>query len=656
MAGVHGLVPVLARRLVPLLLILGQAHAADSSLSDIVGNELIARVDVDTDSLGDLADASIDVDAPEQLDLPAPPKAHSPTAVELSLVQGGETHVKVGKLRAKRASPHKLLAPVKEAPQEALTKVWAKSSKMQVKADDKDVDQLGGELQSIMSQLPAVDAPAADVRGKKNVNMGDDAVMEKESMEVPEKDDSANVVDGAMAYIRTRLATEEHKSLRLRQLLAQSVHGNRDMRSRVQQLRKQLADGAQLQKSLRTVAAKKVAQEEAAVASQTKRADTATKRMQNASHAAQIGEKAMKFLGKRLRYAKSQVAALLLNLANSTQQNKELHRRLHTTNSTEVNENKLLVEERKKMAAEEKELAATKAKLHKLEAAKKAEDKEVKQLDRQKSFLEFRQRSTISRDQILHRENGMLKGQLAKEIQREEQIRDMWSKESDAFTWQLRAERANASEALSDLEKARVEFADLRGRVQNLRERASHGEQSRHSAEDAANKAQFALTQAEAENKQLKGSVPWLEAQADRQRQVTQNATMQAQRALKERDTVKAILAEAQKNIVQLQGQYADALTALVVAQAGGQDTVKPQAPAPLNSIQEFAGLGSDPLGLPPPAAPVELGLVQVGRAARDSSLSELGRDSSALTGMMDVDDAHGPRVDLNNLLRDMSK
>jgi len=645
------------RGLVPCLLIVVLAQAADTSMKDIVGSEglpeLISRVDVNTDSLGDLGDASTDVDAPEQLDLPAPPKAHSPTAVELALVQAKETHETVRKVTTKKQSAHKLLAPVKEAPQEALAKVWAKSTRMQAKADDQDVDQLGGELQSMMSQLPNVDAPTAKGSGKKDdaTNMDDDAVMEKEAGAAPEKDDTANVVDGAMAYIRTRLAAEEHKSLRLRQLLAQSVHGNRDMRSRVEQLRKQLADGAQLQKSLRTVAAKKVAQEEATVAIQSKRADIATKQLQNATHAAQIGEKAMKFLGKRLRYAKSEVAALLMHLANSSQQNKEIHRHLGATNTKEVKENKLLREERKKMEAEEKELAQTKAKLYKLEAAKKAEDKEVTQLDRQKSFLATRLRSTDSRDKILHRENGILKGQLAKEIQREEQIRDMWSKESDAFTWQLRAERANASEALSDLEKARVEFADLRGRVQNLRTRASHGEQSRHQAEDAANKAQFALAEADAENKQLKGSVPYLEAQADRQRQATLTATKQAQQALKERDTVKAILAEAQKNIVQLQGQYADALQALVVAQAGGSEAVKPQALAPLNSIQEFAGLGSDPLGLSPPAAPVEWGLIQTGR-------SSLGQDSTALNSMMDnqADDVHGPKVDLSALLHGMSK
>merc|ERR1719440_1203010 len=99
--------------------------------------------------------------------------------------------------------------------------------------------------------------------------------------------------------------------MRLRQLLSQSVRGNRNMREKIEQMRKQLTEGATLQSSLRSVAAKKVAQEEAEIAKQTKRADTVTKQLQNATRATKIGEKAMKFLGNRLKYAKSQVAALL---------------------------------------------------------------------------------------------------------------------------------------------------------------------------------------------------------------------------------------------------------------------------------------------------------------------------------------------------------
>jgi len=346
-----------------------------------------------------------------------------------------------------------------------------------------------------------------------------------------------------------------------------------------------------------------------------------------------------------LKYAKSQVAALLLNLANSSQESKGLRRRIDTTERKEANEARLLAETRTKAAAQEKELIATKAKLKRLEAVKAAEDEGLKKMDRAKDFLEQRQVSATKRDQLLHKENLLLKKQLATEIQREEQLREMWSKESEAFTWQLRAERANASESLSDLEKARSEFRDLRTRVGKLRDRASHGEQSRHQAEDAANKAQFALAEAEAENKQLKGSVPWLEAEVDRQRRENQNVTAKANQALKERDVVKTILKEAQNNIVQLQSQYADALQALVVAQAGGSGASTPIAPP--SSIQQFAGLGDNLLGGPPPVtAPVLLQSSVPG----GTSLLELGRDSTALNGMVTGSQFHEPlaRVDLN--------
>lgn len=635
-------------RIVSLLLVAAVADQSSLSLKDTVGSEIISRVDVQRDALGDLGDASSDVDAPEQLELPTPPKPKALTPSELALVQSKTSHKEVANkqtmLRGKMVQAQKKQEPAKEAPQAALTKAWEKSSKQEAKAADADVEQLGGQLNNIMSELNAPVSGKETANGKKALEQatamedaadsGDEAAAEKEAAKAglgdSQKDDSENVVDGAMAYIRTRLAAEEHKSMRLRQLLSQSVRGNKNMRERIEQLRKELTESAALQKSLRTAAAKKVAEEEAEITKQTKRGDAVTKMLQNATRAAKIGEKGMKVLGMRLKYAKSQVAALLLNLANSSQQNKDLSRKLEITNATAVKEADELAKARKEAADEKKELEETKAKLAKLTAVKKVEDAAFKQLDRQKDWLEQRQASAAKRDAILHKENHLLKKQLASEIQREEQLREMWSKESEAFTWQLRAERANATESLSDLEKARSQFRDLRQRVEKLRAKASKGEDARHRAEDSVNRAQFALAEAEAENKQLKGSVPWLEAEVDRQRAAAANATKEKQQVMKERDTVKAVLAEAQKNIVQLQGQYADALQALVVAQAGGSDASKQQAPS---TIQQFASSDSGPgvLGAPPPvSSPV--GFPQVEGA---SSLLELRRDSKALNKIM---------------------
>jgi len=733
LSGQHGLVPVFARRLTPLLLIV----VAQASMKDTIGSELISRVDVQHDSLGDLGDASADVgDAPEQLDLPAPPKAQPLTHAELALVQAKVSHKEQSKKathkrKAKRHLVHKK-QPAQEANQaifgdeapqieksQSLAKVWEKSTKQEAKSADADVDQLGGQLTNIMSELndvsvadkkqdapvaPVADAPVADddapvvekeqdddapvaetqqdddapvavqqtsrkavrkvVEQPKVVEQaslaedgedttpdsGDDASIEKEAGEAvksvdSQKDDSENVVDGAMAYIRTRLSAEEHKSLRLRQLLQQSVRGNRKMRQKVEQIQKQLTQGASLQKSLRGASTQKIAQEDAELAKQKKLQNATAQQLQNATLAAKTGEKSMKFLSMKLKYAKSQVTALLLNLANASQQNSVLRRQLDSTNATEHKESKLLGEARKKMSAEEKELAETKAALAKLQAAKSAEDAKFTTMDRQKDLLEQRQASATKRDKILHSENTLLKKQLRTEIQREEQLRQMWSKESEAFTWQLRAERANASESLSDLEKARAEFRDLRVRVQKLRSRASDGDKKRHTAQDAAGRLNVALAEADAENKQLKGTVPWLQGEVDRLRFASQNATQQATQASKERDTVKAILGEAQKNIVQLQGQYADALQALVVAQAGPQSA---REPGPTNSIQEFAGLGGNLLGDPPPSTP--MGFPQVAGASDGSSLLELRRDSTSLNGFMDNVPApvRSGRVDLS--------
>lgn len=668
--GLNGLVSV-------LLFIVVQANAATlSTMQDTVGAELVTRVDA-TASLGELEDEGADVDAPEQLELTAPPKAHALTAEEVALVQSKVSHKdevshkKMKRLRVQRTHDIELVQDQdenQETPrhdesktQATLAKTWVKANQDQAKSADDDVEQLGGQLQNIMSE---VEAPVAEEKEQNNgkqvldqaaqmeeaADSGDDAAMEKEAAEETQsadsqKDDAENVVDGAMAYIRTRLANEEHKSMRLRQLLSQSVRGNHQMRDRIAQLRKDLAAGAVLQKSLRATASTKVTKEEAEVASVRQHQELTTQELKNATNAAKIGEKTVKVLGMKLKYAKSQVAALLLNLANTSQQNKELRRKLESTNATAVSEASLLKDGSKIVSAQEKELSKVKHELQQLKAAKTAEDKQLKELDRKNDMMQQHAQSDGKRGQILHKENGLLKKQLATEIQRAEQLREMWTKESEAFTWQLRAERANASESLSDLEKARTEFRDLRERVKKLRDRASHGEESRHAAEDAANKAQFALAEAQSENQQLKGSVPFLQAEVNREHSVVQNVTKQAQQAMKERDTVKAILGEAQKSIVQLQGQYADALQALVVAQAAGPDASKQQ---PANNMQEFAGVGDNPLGSPPPTAPIDFAQAPDGGG---SSLLELGRDEKALDTIVStpqVSEADHTRVDLS--------
>jgi len=610
------------------LLILLLAQPARADLSDSISSELMSRVDVHSNSLGDLSDASTDVDAPEQLDLPglAKPKALTPT--ELSLVQAKETHhVKGPKKKARKNLRHN-----KDV---SLVKAWLARNQEVAEpepeaAADGDapaaaVEQLGGQLQNIMSNID--DGEATPVVEKQQSNeqqesvMGDasnsDDSVATEKVAAKPRDaanaDAENAVDGAMGYIRTKLAAEEHKGLRLSQLLAQSVRSNQKMKQRVEDLRGQLNQGAKLQSSLRTATARKLSQELALAAKETKHAQLATGRLRNATKAAQIGEKAMKFLGMRLKYAKSQVAALLLHLANSSQTNNNLNRSLQTLNVSEEKESKQLSESQKVEASQAKELADLKAKLYKLAVVEKSEGTKVATLSKQKDFLAYKQMQTGKREAILHKENNLLKAQLATEIQREEQLREMWTKESEAFTWQLRAERANASDSLSDLAKARSEFKDLRQRVQQLRVKAGEGVKEQHGAEDAAAKAQAALAEAEAENTQLKGSVPWLENEVNRQKQEVQNATTQEKQALKERDQVKNILGEAQKTIVQLQSQYADALQALVVAQAAGADTPKaqkPQVPTAADLDREGRTLAEtvmDPVTGNQVAAPVDL-------------------------------------------------
>jgi hypothetical protein len=654
-----------------------------------------------------------DDDAPEELDLPNP---SSPKAVNKALAKASRNQKvdhkdksddsqKFLEKRPRSEEVHHRSPTSSAAQRPKVSKAKAKTEATPA-AEEADVQQLGGQLQDIMSQLndptlveqkpsqplatpdaneqvqpdtssaeaPAeqtetldtpsnVETPAENTVAEEKAPAEDppnedssssvNSQMEKLPSEEVSKDDVAtaaddgkqqeaeNAVDGAMAYIRTRLATEEHTGLRLRQLLAQSVRENRKLRHKVEQMHKQALEDTRSRKTVSAVANQQLKRVESELSQEKHRAEIAEMRAQNATRAATIGEKTMKMLAKHLKYSKSKVASLLINLANASHEKDDLSRQLRESVEHDQSEAKELATTKKELQEEAKELAETREKLTKLEKVKAVEEKSLVALDRQKDLLEQRQKSSVKRDQILHKENNVLKTQLAAEVKREEQLREMWSKESEAFTWQLRAERANATEALGDLEKARGEFHDLRKRVQALREKAGKEEAAKRAAEDSANKAQFALSQAEAENKQLRGSVPWLEAQVNRQRQITANATTQMKKAVSERDTLRSILAEAQKNIVQLQGQYADSLRALVVAQAGGDSEATSQQKAAAaastarstnsnndNLIDTFANLNLGNSGLPNPgdiAGSDDASFVEVGASRQD-----LHHDSSA--------------------------
>merc|ERR1719247_4104570 len=84
------------------------ALGMESLMTDTVGSQILQVSNVQPDSLGDLGDATADMDAPEQLNLASSPKTHTEDA-EVALLQDKTSHKQQGKARGLKA---KMQAPV----------------------------------------------------------------------------------------------------------------------------------------------------------------------------------------------------------------------------------------------------------------------------------------------------------------------------------------------------------------------------------------------------------------------------------------------------------------------------------------------------------------------------------------------------------------
>merc|ERR1719359_455712 len=306
---------------------------------------------------------------------------------------------------------------------------------------------------------------------------------------------------------------------------------NKAMLKKVETLRKQL-------KLTGEVAGKHIAEEQSNTKLETERALKAIGQLNNVTHEARLRKKAMKIIGTQLHGAQAEILTLkdkiasegivYSQLTNAKRENEELRRRLESEASSEASESQLL-------SATQQQLQVAQAKIKELKHDDSIKDVKLAKAVRQRNFLRQREVSAEMSESTFHKQNLLLKNQVA------------------TFNDQLLKDRANISQSLSKLQKVQAEF-------QNLRDLAGKMQKSQHEAESIAKKTQSALQQSEIENKQLSMKSHFLERQVDQQRQAQHRATQQLQQVLREEDAVKGGLQQAQTTIMLSQGQYADGI------------------------------------------------------------------------------------------------
>jgi len=195
--------------------------------------------------------------------------------------------------------------------------------------------------------------------------------------------------------VNTRLASEEQFSSRLQALLSKSGEENHKKQEQVVALQAQLQILLLQKERLRSATIQKVSSDRSEIANQRSRADTAEERLKQSAHALAMGTKQVTWLRQRVK-------TLLVHLSNVTHIGEVLEHQLMEANKEADSKGVSL-------AAIERRVEREPARLRAVEAGKSADEARMKAMERQNAFLQERLESVNKRDQILHKENGILR-------------------------------------------------------------------------------------------------------------------------------------------------------------------------------------------------------------------------------------------------------
>mmetsp|Transcript_14876 Transcript_14876/g.26851 ORF Transcript_14876/g.26851 Transcript_14876/m.26851 type:complete len:706 (-) Transcript_14876:65-2182(-) len=406
------------------------------------------------------------------------------------------------------------------------------------------------------------------------------------------KDDS---IQSALAYIGNRLKSDAQKNLRLRQMAAQSLDLKRTLQSENLELGQKRKEVAMLQLRL-SDELQKEAHENSVIKAQHSHLRSVEQHLANASDTVDHHARALKWADQRLAAVQKTNTDLRRMLDAATASNQELSREFSASNSSNEAGERSLRKTSAQLRRTQETLRKTQAQLHALQATKADEDERLRRSER-------RERQSDKLDKLANRELSLLTQRLGSEEALEEHHRQSWSKEREALAQEVQALRANATESHDSLQRATSQARGLRKEVSLLKRRVWDGDQARQQAVRAQESLKMKLQEALTELGQLRGLVPRLQDEIERQKLATQNATEQAREARLARQDLKASLATSQRIIMQLQSQYADALQVLVPSQAESPSVQSPMQQPPaqpqLTHLPTAAAAAPTSLALP---------------------------------------------------------
>eukprot|EP00929_Paragymnodinium_shiwhaense_P114294 TRINITY_DN82638_c0_g1_i1.p1 TRINITY_DN82638_c0_g1~~TRINITY_DN82638_c0_g1_i1.p1 ORF type:complete len:592 (+),score=243.93 TRINITY_DN82638_c0_g1_i1:38-1813(+) len=425
---------------------------------------------------------------------------------------------------------------------------------------------------------------------------------------------AAHSQDGLDNIMEDRVQSAEQETQQLRQLLRQADGYETGLWNNITKFKNaashaitkaklEVRQVPKLKRRLRKLATQEMEEENLASA-RGKQISSLEGQLSNASRFVDRTERALKWAQLHLASMQKQNSGLVNLVRNESEWNKELLQKLKVNNQTETTLQKQLQTlgtrlvkqgDKTKRAFQEIKAKADQriVKLEKRDAELTKESKDMAARETGERKIISNLRDELKRSKLHNTVDDAQKAELQK-LRRAVVEQEKDSKEEEAKLREMSA-------AVRVLER----------KTELLTKRSVDGDKARDELEHKNRDLVKALQRLKAENKQLRGSTPWLEAKLASEAKDLDKTKKDLHDSLQERDTLKAMVKNEQGKIMELENTYAESIEAMGRSygnQARGGDPAAADASTP--ESQADAGAAA--------AAPADAGAAA--SSASDSS------------------------------------
>lgn len=363
-------------------------------------------------------------------------------------------------------------------------------------------------------------------------------------------------------FMKDRVASAEKESQQLRQLLHQADSYENGLWSNITKFKAaashaimkakiEVRQVPRLKKRLKQLSAR-MKDEEGELTSKQRTILNLQGELYNASRVAERSNKALQWAQLHLNSLQRQNSGLLAMVRNQTLDNRELFHRLNASmqNRTALEKELQMVGTRLVKQNEKTKQAQKLAEDTKAEADRQVAAAHKRELDAEKLAASTSEKEQDD-ERIIH--------QLREELQRAQLHSEVSAGEKAELEWRRKDANTTKASAAKNKQMSAAVYV-LEKKADMLRKRAEDEDTAKQAVEHTNRDLERSLERLKAENKQLRGSKPWLVGKLESDQKELDKANADRRKVTQERDALKAMLKTEEDKVNELEQSYADSI------------------------------------------------------------------------------------------------